>query len=226
VSHVAERVVLTNFLCRCPEKKQECVRAAAYMKNLLAKDIKPRLDRFAFRMYSSVLMFSNSDILTRKAFENAITIANIVGGSTNAVLHLLAMARAADVPLNIDDFQRIADRTPFLCDLRPSGRYLMEDLHKVGGIPALLKYLLNHSSLIDGDQMTVTGKTLAENLQNVQELEFTNQDVVRPLENPIKPTGHLTILRGNLAPSTAVAKLTGKEGLRFEVSTRFSVYRS
>lgn len=160
---------------------------------------------------------SNSDILTRKAFENAITIVNIIGGSTNAVLHLLAMARAAEVPLSIDDFQIIADRTPFLCDLRPSGRYLMEDLHKVGGMPALLKYLLNHTSLIHGDQMTVTGKTLAENLQGVQELEFTSQDVVRPLENPIKPTGHLTILKGNLAPSTAVAKLTGKEGLRFEV---------
>ncbi|KAF8588642.1 dihydroxy-acid and 6-phosphogluconate dehydratase [Ramaria rubella] len=163
-----------------------------------------------------LIYLSISDILTRKAFENAITIVNITGGSTNAVLHLLAMARSADVPLNIDDFQEIADRTPFLCDLRPSGRYLMEDLHKVGGIPALLKYLLNHTSLIHGDQLTVTGKTLAENLEGVQELDFTNQDVVRPLGNPIKPTGHLTILKGNLAPSTAVAKLTGKEGLRFE----------
>lgn len=131
------------------------------------------------------------------------------------------MARAADVTLSIEDFQTIADRTPFLCDLRPSGRYLMQDLHKVGGIPALLKYLLNHTSLIHGDQMTVTGKTLAENLQNVEELEFANQNVVRPLENPIKPTGHLTILKGNLAPSTAVAKLTGKEGLRFEVRIYF-----
>jgi dihydroxy-acid dehydratase len=129
------------------------------------------------------------------------------------------MARSADVPLSIEDFQTISDRVPFLCDLRPSGRYLMEDLHKVGGIPALLKYLLTHTSLIHGDQLTVTGKTLAQNLEGVQELEFTNQDVVRPLDNPIKPTGHLTILKGNLAPSTAVAKLTGKEGLKFEVGT-------
>jgi len=181
-----------------PEKKQECVRAAAYLKNLLAKDIKPR------------------DILTRKAFENAITIVSIIGGSTNAVLHLLAMARSADVSLTIEDFQTISDRVPFLCDLRPSGRYLMEDLHNVGGIPALLKYLLTHTNLIHGDQLTVTGKTLAQNLEGVQELEFKNQDVVRPLENPIKPTGHLTILKGNLAPNTAVAKLTGKEGLKFE----------
>lgn len=181
-----------------PEKRQECYRVAAYMKNLLAKDIKPR------------------DILTRKAFENAVTIVNITGGSTNAVLHLLAMARAADVSLTIDDFQEIAERTPFLCDLRPSGRYLMEDLHKVGGIPALLKYLLKNSDLIHGDTLTVTGKTLAENLEGVEELDFSKQDIIRPLENPIKKSGHLTILRGNLAPSTAVAKLTGKEGLRFE----------
>lgn len=146
-----------------------------------------------------------------------MTIVNITGGSTNAVLHLLAMARAADVSLTIDDFQEIAERTPFLCDLRPSGRYLMEDLHKVGGIPALLKYLLKNSDLIHGDTLTVTGKTLAENLEGVEELDFSKQDIIRPLENPIKKSGHLTILRGNLAPSTAVAKLTGKEGLRFEV---------
>lgn len=129
------------------------------------------------------------------------------------------MARSADVPLGIEDFQTISDRVPFLCDLRPSGRYLMEDLHKVGGIPALLKYLLNNTSLIHGDQLTVTGRTLAQNLEGVQEPEFKNQDVVRPLENPIKPTGHITILKGNLAPDTAVAKLTGKEGLKFEVGT-------
>lgn len=143
---------------------------------------------------------------------------NIIGGSTNAVLHLLAMARAADVPLDIEDFQTIRDRSPYLCDLRPSGKYLMEDLHKVGGIPALLKYLLNHTNLLHGDTLTVTGKTLAENLEGVAELDFTTQDVVKPLENPIKSSGHLTILKGNLAPGTAVAKLTGKEGLRFEVS--------
>jgi len=147
---------------------------------------------------------------------NAIVIITVLGGSTNAVLHLLAMARAAEIELSIDDFQMIADKTPFLADLMPSGRYYMEDIHKIGGIPAILKYLLNHTDLIDGTQLTVTGKTLAENLVDVEELEFAKQDVFRPLGNPIKPTGHLTILRGNLAPETAVAKLTGKEGLRFD----------
>ncbi|KAF8973076.1 dihydroxy-acid/6-phosphogluconate dehydratase [Flammula alnicola] len=181
-----------------PQKVHECVRAAGYLKNLLAKDIKPR------------------DILTRNSFLNAIVIITVLGGSTNAVLHLLAMARAADIELAIDDFQMIADKTPFLADLMPSGRYYMEDIHKIGGIPAILKYLLNNTDLIDGSQLTVTGKTLAENLVDVAELEFDKQDVFRRLDNPIKPTGHLTILRGNLAPGTAVAKLTGKEGLRFE----------
>ncbi|KAI0369649.1 dihydroxy-acid and 6-phosphogluconate dehydratase [Pilatotrama ljubarskyi] len=181
-----------------PEKAQECVKAAKYLKRLLELDLKPR------------------DILTRQSFLNAVTIVNVLGGSTNAVLHLLAMARAADVELTIDDFQKVADRTPYLADLKPSGKYVMEDLHRVGGIPALLKYLLKHTDLIDGSQMTVTGKTLAENLEDVPELEFETQDVVRPLSNPIKQTGHLTILRGNLAPETAVAKITGKEGLRFE----------
>lgn len=189
------------------------------------------------------------DILTRGSFLNAIAVTNIVGGSTNAVrdflahlekytetaqvLHLLAMARSADIDLTIDDFQTIADRTPYLVDLRydlsgitptnlidmayrPSGKYMMEDLHNVGGIPALLKYLLNHTDLIDGTQMTVTGKTLAQNLEDVAELDIDNQDVVKKLDNPIKKTGHITILRGNLAPGTAVAKITGKEGLYFE----------
>lgn len=143
------------------------------------------------------------------------------------------MARAADVELNIDDFQLIGDKTPYLADLkyafvprafcfilifrRPSGKYYMEDIHKIGGIPAILKYLLKHTDLIDGTQLTVTGKTLAENLEDVPELEFEHQDVMRKLEDPIKKTGHLTIMRGNLAPGTAVAKLTGKEGSRFEV---------
>lgn len=181
-----------------PQKTQECFKAARYLKKLLELDIKPR------------------DIVTRQSFLNAIVIVTILGGSTNAVLHLLAMARAADVELVIDDFQMIADKTPFLADLKPSGRYYMEDIHKIGGIPAILKYLLNHTDLIDGSQRTITGKTLAENLEDVAELEFDKQDVVRRLENPIKKTGHLTILRGNLAPGTAVAKLTGKEGLRFE----------
>ncbi|PAV18823.1 dihydroxy-acid dehydratase [Pyrrhoderma noxium] len=174
------------------EKVQECRRAAKYMKILLEKDLKPR------------------DILTRTSFINAITVINVIGGSTNSVLHLLAMARAADIPLTIDDFQEVADRTP------PSGKYVMEDLHLAGGIPALVKYLLNNTNLIDGNQLTVTGKTLAENLVDVPELQFDTQDVVRPLSNPIKSTGHLTILRGSLCPETAVAKLTGKEGLHFE----------
>ncbi|CAE6433941.1 dihydroxy-acid dehydratase [Rhizoctonia solani AG-1 IB] len=183
-----------------PEKAQECFRAAKYLKNLLAKDIKPR------------------DIVTRKAIENAITVVNIIGGSTNAVLHLLAIARSGDIPLTVDDFQVVSDRTPYLADLKPSGQFVMEDLHKAGGIPALLKYLLNHTDLIDGSQMTVTGRTLAENLEDVEELKFGEgeQQVVMPIDKPIKPTGHLTILRGNLAPGSAVAKLTGKEGLVFE----------
>jgi dihydroxy-acid dehydratase len=143
------------------------------------------------------------------------------------------MARAADVELTIDDFQTIADKTPYLADLkfislqasleisanfihRPSGKYMMEDLHNVGGIPALLKYLLNHTDLIDGSQLTVTGKTLAQNLEDIPELDIDNQDVVRRLDKPIKETGHITILRGSLAPGTAVAKITGKEGLKFE----------
>ncbi|KZT41449.1 dihydroxy-acid and 6-phosphogluconate dehydratase [Sistotremastrum suecicum HHB10207 ss-3] len=181
-----------------PEKKQECLRAAKYLKNLIALDIKP------------------TDIMTRQAFLNAIVVVNILGGSTNAVLHLLAIARAANVDLTVDDFQEVANKTPCLADLRPSGRYYFEDVHKIGGIPALLKYLLNHTDLIDGSQLTVTGKTIAENLANVQELEFEHQKVIFPLENPIKKTGHLTILKGNLAPGSAVAKITGKEGTRFE----------
>jgi dihydroxy-acid dehydratase len=176
--------------------------------------------------------------MTRQAFLNAITIVNILGGSTNAVsgsscqalcrntyhsikvLHILAMARSADVDITVDDFQRIADKTPYLADLKPSGKYYFEDVHRVGGIPALMKYLINHTDLIDGSQMTVTGKTIAENLQHVQELDFTTQDVIYPVEKPIKTTGHLTILRGSLAPGSAVAKITGKEGTRFEVSGR------
>ncbi|KAG6831824.1 hypothetical protein H0H87_003743 [Tephrocybe sp. NHM501043] len=126
------------------------------------------------------------------------------------------MARAADVELSIDDFQRIGDKTPYLADLKPSGKYYMEDIHRIGGIPAILKYLLKNTDLIDGTQLTVTGKTLAENLEDVPDLDFEHQDVMLPLEKPIKPIGHLTVLRGNLAPGTAVAKLTGKEGSRFE----------
>ncbi|GAW04323.1 dihydroxy-acid dehydratase [Lentinula edodes] len=182
-----------------PIKIQECLKAGKYLKRLLELDLKPR------------------DILTRQSFLNAIVIVNILGGSTNAVLHFLAMARAADIELTIDDFQAISEKTPFIADLKPSGKYYMEDIHRIGGIPALLKYILNHRpDLIDGSQLTVTGKTLAENLADVEELSFDNQDVIRRFEDPIKPTGHLMILRGNLAPGTAVAKITGKEGTRFE----------
>jgi dihydroxy-acid dehydratase len=136
-----------------------------------------------------------------------------VGGSTNAVLHLIAMARAVGVELSIDDFQKVSDRVPFLADLKPSGKYVQEDLHKVGGTPAVMKYLLE-KGLLDGDCMTVTGKTIGENLQDLPGLK-PGQDVVHPLENPIKPTGHIQILRGNLAPTGAVAKITGKEGTHF-----------
>ncbi|ESK96621.1 dihydroxy-acid dehydratase [Moniliophthora roreri MCA 2997] len=181
-----------------PEKVQECINAAKHLKKLLELDLKPR------------------DILTRQSFLNAIVIVHILGGSTNAVLHLLAMARAAEIELTIDDFQTVANKTPYLADLKPSGKYYMEDVHEIGGIPAILKYLLNHTDLIDGSQMTVTGKTLAENLADVPELSFDNQDVIRKLGDPLKPTGHITILRGNLCPGSAVAKITGKEGSRFE----------
>ncbi|KAG6900487.1 hypothetical protein C0993_009797 [Termitomyces sp. T159_Od127] len=132
------------------------------------------------------------------------------------------MARAANVELTIDDFQRIGDKTPYLADLKPSGKYYMEDIHKIGGIPAILKYLLKNTDLIDGTQLTVTGRTLGENLEDVPDLDFSKQDVLFPLEKPIKPIGHLTVLRGNLAPGTAVAKLTGKEGSRFEVGVSIS----
>ncbi|KAJ7091137.1 dihydroxy-acid/6-phosphogluconate dehydratase [Mycena epipterygia] len=200
-----------------PEKAQECVKAGKYLKRLLERDIKPRLSvlfNLPIQIDDRLWTFSR-DILTRQSFLNAIVIVTILGGSTNAVLHLLAMARAAEIELTIDDFQMITNKTPYLADLKPSGKYYMEDIHRVGGIPAILKYLLNHTDLIDGSQLTVTGKTLAQNLEDVAELEF-NQDVVRKLDNPIKATGHLTIMRGNLSPGSAVAKLTGKEGAYFE----------
>ncbi|KAN0065758.1 hypothetical protein ACQY0O_000888 [Thecaphora frezii] len=181
-----------------PEKIQECLRIGEAIKNLLAKDIKPR------------------DIMTKEAFENAIVVTHVLGGSTNAVLHLIAVARAGDVELTIDDFQRIGDKTPFLADLKPSGRYFMEDLHKIGGIPRVLKYLLDNTDLLHGDVMTVTGKTMCENLADVEPLDFESQDIIRPLDRPLKPTGHLTIMRGSLCPGGAVSKLTGKEGLYFE----------
>jgi dihydroxy-acid dehydratase len=178
-----------------PEKLDECVRAGKAIRYLLENDIKPR------------------DIMTREAFENAIVVVMALGGSTNAVLHLIAMARSVDVPLCLDDFQKVSDRVPFLADLKPSGRYVQEDLHKVGGTPGVMKYLLE-SDLINGDCMTVTGKTIAENLADLPGLD-AGQDVVHTLDNPIKETGHIQILRGNLAPEGAVAKITGKEGLIF-----------
>lgn len=181
-------------------KIEECRRAGSALRHLLEHNICPR------------------DIMTRKAFENAVTLVIALGGSTNAVLHLIAMARTAGVSLTIDDFQVFSDRTPFLADLKPSGRYVMEDLHRVGGTPAVMKYLLEHG-LLHGDCLTVTGKTVAENLQDLPGLT-PGQDVLWPLERPIKPTGHIRILRGNLAPGGAVAKVTGKEGLVFRGPAR------
>ena len=178
-----------------PGKQEECLRAGQAIKLLLEKDIKPR------------------DVMTREAFENAMVTIMALGGSTNAVLHLVAMARAVDVPLTIDDFQTVSDRVPFLADLKPSGQYVMEDLHNVGGTPAVLRYLLGHG-VLHGDCLTVTGKTLAENLEDLPDLA-EGQDVIHSWDAPIKKTGHLTILRGSLAPDGSVAKITGKEGLHF-----------
>lgn len=177
-------------------KMLECTDIAAAVKQLMQKDIKPR------------------DILTTEAFENAITLIMILGGSTNAVLHLIAIAKAAGIQLTIDDFQRISDRTPFLADLKPSGKYVMQDLHEIGGTPAVMKMLLDAGRL-HGDCLTVTGKTIAENLATVPSLPI-DQVIIRPFSNPVKPTGHLQILYGNLAPEGAVAKITGKEGELFE----------
>jgi dihydroxy-acid dehydratase len=178
-----------------PEKLEECLRAGAVIRNLLEKDIKPR------------------DIMTRQAFENAMVVVTALGGSTNAVLHLLAMARSVDVPLTLADFQKVSNRVPYLADLKPSGRFVQEDLHEAGGIPAVMKDLLE-AGLLQGDCLTVTGKTIAENLAGVADLA-PDQKIIRPLDNPIKATGHIRILHGNLAPEGAVAKITGKEGTRF-----------
>jgi len=179
-----------------PEKQQECINAGAAIRLLLEKDIKP------------------SDIMTRKAFENAITIIMVLGGSTNAVLHLIAMAKSVGVSLTQDDFQTISDKIPVLADLKPSGKYLMQDLHEIGGIPAVMKYLLSNG-LLHGECLTVTGKTITENLEHVSDLDFGKQDIILPLESPIKATGHLQILYGNLATKGGVAKISGKEGELF-----------
>ncbi|MEC8474943.1 MAG: dihydroxy-acid dehydratase [Planctomycetota bacterium] len=178
-----------------PDKKDECRRAGAAILELLKADIKPR------------------DIMTRNAFENAMVTVMALGGSTNAVLHLLAMARSVDIQLTIDDFQEVSDRIPYLADLKPSGKFVQEDLHSIGGTPAVMKYLLQEG-LLDGSCMTVTGKTLAENLDAVPGLK-EGQTIVQPVSNPIKSTGHIRILKGSLAPEGAVAKITGKEGLQF-----------
>jgi dihydroxy-acid dehydratase len=178
------------------EKKNECLAAGKAIRLLLEKDIKP------------------SDIMTREAFENAITLIMVLGGSTNAVLHLIAMAKSVDVPLTQDDFQTISDRIPLLADFKPSGKYLMQDLHEHGGIPAVMKYLLQ-KGLLHGDCLTVTGKTVAENLAEAPDLDFDKQKIIMPLESPLKATGHLQILYGNLAEGGSVAKITGKEGEQF-----------
>lgn len=175
-----------------PDKEDECLRAGAALYRLLELDRKPR------------------DILSRESFENAMVLVTVLGGSTNAVLHLIAMARAAGIALSLDDFQAVSDRVPCLCDLKPSGVYVMEDLHRAGGTPAVLKLLLGNG-LLHGDCLTVTGRTLREDLEAAPDLE-AGQEIVRPMERPIKPTGHIQILRGNLAPGGAVAKITGKEG--------------
>ena len=178
------------------EKKQECIEAGKAIRLLLEKDIKP------------------SDIMTKEAFENAITVVVTLGGSTNAVLHLIAMAHSVDITLTQDDIQAISDRVPVIADFKPSGKYLMEDLHNIGGIPMVMKYLLS-KGMLHGDCMTVTGNTLAENLASIPEIEFEKQRIIYPIENPLKSSGHLQILYGNIAQGGSVAKISGKEGEKF-----------
>ena len=183
------------------EKHKECLDAGQAILHLLEKDIKPK------------------DIMTRKAFENAIAVVITLGGSTNAVLHLIAMAKSVDIHLTQDDFQAISNKVPLLADFKPSGKFLMQDLHQCGGLPAVMKYLLS-KNIIDGSCMTATGKTVGENLKNVPDLDFQKQQIIRPVENPLKATGHLQILYGNLATGGSVAKISGKEGERFEGPAR------
>lgn len=186
----------STYLALSDEKKQECLEAGKYMKILLEKDIKPR------------------DIMTEKAFHNAIVTVMVLGGSTNAVLHLIAMAKSVGLKLDLADFQKISNETSVIADLKPSGKYMMEDVHAIGGLPAVLKYLL-HKGLLHGDCLTVTGKTLAENVAAAADLDFSKQDVIYPYEAPLKKTGHLQMLYGNLAPQGSVAKISGKEGESF-----------
>jgi dihydroxy-acid dehydratase len=183
------------------EKQQECKDAGKAIRLLLERDIKP------------------TDIMTRKAFENAVAVIMVLGGSTNAVLHMIAMAKSVGVSFTQDDFQAISDKIPVLADFKPSGKYLMQDLHQYGGVPAVMKYMLS-VGWIHGDCLTVTGKTMAENLASVPDLDFTKQDIIHPKENPIKATGHLQIMYGNLATGGSVAKISGKEGDVFEGPAR------
>jgi dihydroxy-acid dehydratase len=178
------------------DKQEECLAAGQYIRLLLEKDIKPK------------------DIMTREAFENAIVVIMALGGSTNAVLHFIAIAKSVGVNITMADFQRLSDATPLLADLKPSGKYLMEDLHNIGGVPLVMKYLLKQGRL-HGNCLTVTGKTLAENLESVPDIDFSKQDIIHPLEQPLKATGHIQILYGNLAEQGSVAKITGKEGEKF-----------
>ena len=178
------------------DKKKECIDAGVAIKLLLEKDIKP------------------SDIMTKEAFENAVTIIMALGGSTNAVLHMIAMAHSVGLTLTQDDIQVISNKVPVIADFKPSGKYLMEDLHNIGGVPLVMKYLLQ-KGFIHGHCLTVTGKTVEENLSSVKEIEFEKQQIIKPIENPIKATGHLQILYGNIAQGGSVAKISGKEGLRF-----------
>lgn len=178
-----------------PEKREECLNVGKYMKILLERDIKP------------------SDILSKKAFENALRVVVVLGGSTNAVLHLIAMAKTAGIDLSLEDVTRVNEETPLIADLKPSGKYLMEDVYAIGGVPAIMKYLLS-KGLLHGECLTVTGKTLRENLEDVEDLP-AEQDVIHPVEKPLKASGHLRVLYGNLAPEGSVAKITGKEGEQF-----------
>jgi len=181
-------------------KQLECQAVGPAIRNMLKEDIKP------------------SDILTRQAFENAMILVNITGGSTNAVLHLIAIAHSVGIELTLDDFQKVTDRTPFLADLKPSGKYVFEDLYNIGGTPSLIKFLLKEG-ILDGSGMTVTGRTLKQNVENAQDFP-ADQDIIRPISNPIKSTGHLQILRGSLAPGGSVGKITGKEGTVFTGKAR------
>ena len=194
----------SSFPAEDPRKKAECESIGEAIKNLLREDIRPK------------------DILTRQAFENAMTVVSVLGGSTNAVLHLTAIADSVGIKLTIDDFQAVSDKTPLLADLKPSGKYVMEDLCKIGGTPALLQFLIKEG-LIDGSNVTVTGRTMKENVMDMPGFP-KDQTIVRPLSNPLKPTGHIQILRGSLAPGGSVGKITGKEGLRFEGTAKVYDY--